>query len=151
MPSARLDGFVPPPATGRRADGFHRLRAQRYARGRTAETHYRDSFDHAAMRDRLVLPFRRGLTWVRAVHDVEWEQTVDVAPEPPPGPVDAVSADPASEENTPYVGGQRLYRAEVESATLARWVLENADLGAPVLTTRRVTGAAPSGTPTASG
>ena len=247
MPSARLDGFVPPPPTGRRADvlaelaghvvtvrpggravvaidgvdgagktvlgrelcalvaphrevhrasadGFHRPRAQRYARGRTADAYYRDSFDHAAVRDRLVLPFREGLAWVRAVYDVEWEEPVDVAPEPPPGPdgvllvdgvflhrpeladlwdasvwvdvpfdvsvprgnarfgpVDAASADPASEENARYVGGQRLYRAEVEPARHATWVLDNADLAAPVLTSRTVTGGAPSGRPTASG
>ena len=176
------------------ADGFHRPRAQRYARGRTAEACYRDSFDHAAMRDRLVLPFREGLAWMRAVYDVEWEEPVDVAPEPPPGPdgvllvdgvflhrpeladlwdesvwvdvpfdvsvprgnarfgpVHAASADPASEENARYVGGQRLYSAEVEPATRATWVLDNADLAAPVLTSPRAPSGAPSGTPTASG
>ena len=31
-------------------DGFHRPAAQRYARGRTAETFYRDQYDHAAVR-----------------------------------------------------------------------------------------------------
>lgn len=67
-------------------DGFHRPRAQRYARGRTAEGYYRDSYDHVAVRDRLVSPFRAGLPWERAVHDVEQEVPLEAAPEPPPGP-----------------------------------------------------------------
>ena len=52
--------------------------AQRYARGRTAETFYRDSYDHDAIRDRLVEPFRAGEPWVRAVHDVEREVVLDL-------------------------------------------------------------------------
>ena len=231
MSSARLDGFVPPRPSGRRAevlsdlaaavvalssgrrtvaldgvdgagktvlareltgliephrevhrasvDGFHRPAAQRYARGRTAETFYRDQYDHAAVRDRLVGPFLAGETWVRAVHDVEREVALDLEPEPGAGPdavlvvdgiflhrpelvdlwdlgvwlevpfevsvargnarfgtVGAAEADPASEGNARYVGGQRLYLAEVDPAALATWVLDNADLDAPVLTSR---------------
>jgi hypothetical protein len=67
-------------------DGFHRPRSQRYAHGRTAETFYRDSYDHDAIRQRLVEPFRAGEPWVRAVHDVEREVVVDRAPEPAAGP-----------------------------------------------------------------
>ena len=37
-------------------DGFHHPRAQRYARGRTAESFYRDSYDHGAIRTLLVEP-----------------------------------------------------------------------------------------------
>ena len=158
-------------------DGFHRPAAQRYARGRTAEGFYRDSYDHTAIRARLVEPFRAGRPWVRAVHDVEAEAPVEAPPEPPPGPqavllvdgiflhrpeladlwdagvwVDvpfevsvprgnarfgelaALAADPASEVNARYVGGQRLYLAEVGPAARATWVLDNTDLAAPVLT-----------------
>jgi hypothetical protein len=229
MSSARLDGFVPPRPSGRRAevlaelaaavvalpsgrrtvaldgvdgagktvlarelaglvephrevhrasvDGFHRPAAQRYARGRTAETFYRDQYDHAAVRHRLVGPFLAGEPWVRAVHDVEREVPLDLEPEPGAGPdavlvvdgvflhrpelvdlwdldvwvevpfevsvprgnarfgtVGAAEADPASEGNARYVGGQRLYLAEVDPAGAATWVLDNADLAAPVLT-----------------
>jgi uridine kinase len=142
MPSGRLDAFVPPPPSGRRAevlgelaarvvglrlggrvvvaldgvdgagktvlgrelallvtprrevhrvsvDGFHRPPAQRYARGRTPETFYRDQYDHDAIRQRLVVPFRAGRPWTRAVHDLEREVAVLVGPEPAAGP-DAV-------------------------------------------------------------
>ncbi len=42
-------------------DGFHRPRAERYARGRTsAEGFYRDSYDYATFRRVLVDPFRDG-------------------------------------------------------------------------------------------
>lgn len=245
MPAARLDAFVPPPASGRRAevlaelaaavvalppgrrvvaldgvdgagktvlahelgalvrphrevhrasvDGFHRVRAERYANGRTPESFYRDSYDHDAVRTRLVEPFRAGRPWVRAVHDVEAESPLDLAPEPAAGPgavllVDGIflhrpeladlwdagvwvhvpfevsvprgnarfgelsteGADPASAGNARYVGGQRLYLAEVDPAARATWVLDNTDLAAPVLR-----GSAPAraraGSPTASG
>ncbi|WP_377641672.1 uridine kinase [Oryzobacter terrae] len=66
-------------------DAFHRPRTERYARGRTAEGFYRDSYDHRAIRDRLVRAFRAGLPWVHAVHDVELEVTIDPSPEPPAG------------------------------------------------------------------
>ncbi|MGY6499098.1 MAG: uridine kinase [Microcella sp.] len=46
-------------------DGFHRPRAERYARGRdSAEGYYRDSFDHEALRERTVVPFRTGASEV---------------------------------------------------------------------------------------
>lgn len=42
-------------------DGFHRPRAERYARGRTSpEGFYRDSYDYATMRRVLLDPFRDG-------------------------------------------------------------------------------------------
>ena len=64
------------------------------------------------------------------------------------GALDAKAADPASEVNARYVGGQRLYLAEVDPASRATWVLDNTDLDAPVLT-----GSAPgrAARPTASG
>jgi uridine kinase len=67
-------------------DGFHRVRADRHAGGNTAEGFYRDSYDHDAIRHRLVEPFREGEPWVRAVHDVEAEAPVDAVPEPAAGP-----------------------------------------------------------------
>jgi len=158
-------------------DGFHRVRAQRYARGRTAETFFEDSYDHHAIRHRLVVPFRAGEPWTRAVHDVEREEAVEPVPEPSAGPdavllVDGIflhrpelvglwdatvfvdvpfevsvprgnarfgeltaqAADPASAANARYVGGQRLYLAQVRPAERATWVLDNTDLEAPVLT-----------------
>jgi hypothetical protein len=229
MPSGRLDAFVPPPPTGRRAevlgelsaalvtlrageravialdgvdgagktvlgrelaallgrhrethrasvDGFHRPAEQRYARGRTAEAFYRDQYDHDAIRRRLVEPFRAGEPWARAVHDVEREVPVRRPPEPGPGPhalllldgiflhrpeladlwdasvwvevpfevsvprgnarfgaVGADEADPASAVNARYVGGQRLYLAEVDPAARATWVLDNTHLASPVV------------------
>lgn len=42
-------------------DGFHRPRAERYARGRhSPEGFYRDSFDYSALRRVLIDPFRDG-------------------------------------------------------------------------------------------
>ena len=70
-------------------DGFHRPAAERYARGRTPETFYRDQYDHDAIRGRLVGPFRAGTPWTRAIHDLEQEVRVEAAPEPAAGP-DAV-------------------------------------------------------------
>lgn len=67
-------------------DGFHRPRVERYARGRTAESFYRDSYDHDAIRTRLVEPFRAGAPWAQAVHDVEREEPVEVPPQARPGP-----------------------------------------------------------------
>lgn len=83
-----LAGLVAPHREAHRVsvDGFHRPRSQRYARGRTAETFYRDSYDHDAIRRRLVEPFGAGEPWVRAVHDVEREVVVDPVPEPAAGP-----------------------------------------------------------------
>lgn len=167
-------------------DGFHRPAAHRYARGRTPETFYRDQYDHDAIRQRLVEPFRAGRAWTRAVHDVEREVAVDVPPEPGAGPdavllvdgiflhrpelvdlwdtgvwvevpfavsvprgnarfgdVGAQEADPASAVNARYVGGQRLYLAEVDPAARAAWVLDNTDLAAPVLTSRPAGGPPP--------
>ncbi|MBT9254406.1 uridine kinase [Phycicoccus sp. MAQZ13P-2] len=68
--------MTPPALDGRRevhragVNGFHRPRSLRYARGRTAESFYRDSYDHDAVRSRLVEPFRAGAPWARAVFDV---------------------------------------------------------------------------------
>lgn len=174
-------------------DGFHRPAEVRYARGRTPETFYRDQYDHDAVRDRLVRPFRAGQAWDRAVHDVEQEVAVHRPPEPAAGPgalllLDGIflhrpeladlwdasvwvevpfevsvprgnarfgemtteQADPASAVNARYVGGQRLYLAEVDPAARATWVLDNTDLGAPVLT-GSAAGRGRAAPPTASG
>lgn len=156
-------------------DGFHRPRDERYARGRTPESFYRDSYDHEAVLARLVAPFRDGLPWARTLHDVETDHPVGAvaAPAGPNalllldgiflqrpelsrawdavvwvavpfevsvprgnarfGPVGAREADPGSAANARYVGGQRLYLAEVGPAERATWVLENTDLAAPRL------------------
>ncbi len=60
-------------------DGFHRPRAERYARGRdSAEGYYRDSFDLAAMRDRLIDPFLAGASEITtAAFDHEQDAPVD--------------------------------------------------------------------------
>ncbi len=171
-------------------DGFHRPRAERYARGRTPETFYGDSYDHEALRHRLLAPFRAGRPWARAAHDVETDRPVEaVAAAVGPdalllldgiflqraelalawdavvwvdvpfevsvprgnarfGPVGARESDPASPANARYVGGQRLYLAEVGPGERATWVLDNTDLTAPVL---RGTAPAPAARPTASG
>ncbi len=55
-------------------DRFHHPRAVRYARGRTPETFYRDSYDYAALRRELLTPFRCGEPYRAAVHDVERDQ-----------------------------------------------------------------------------
>ena len=70
-------------------DGFHRPPAERYARGRTADTFDRDQYDHDAVRHRLVGVFRAGEPWTRAVFDVEQEGAMHAQPEPGAGP-DAV-------------------------------------------------------------
>lgn len=56
------------------------------------------------------------------------------------GPVGSDEADPESPANARYVGGQRLYLAEVDPARRATWVLDNTDLAAPVLDPPRATG-----------
>lgn len=45
-------------------------------------------------------------------------------------------ADPESPANARYVGGQRLYLAEVDPRARATWILDNTNLEAPVLTRR---------------
>ena len=57
-------------------DGFHHPRAVRYARGRTPETFYRDSYDYAALRRELLTPFRGGQPYRAALHDVERNRPV---------------------------------------------------------------------------
>lgn len=51
-------------------DGFHRPRAERYARGDGPETFYRDSYDYEAFRAKVLRPFRAGREIIPAVHDV---------------------------------------------------------------------------------
>ena len=52
-------------------DGFHRPAAERYARGRTAQTFHADSYDLDAVAEQLVRPFRDGLVWAAATFDFE--------------------------------------------------------------------------------
>lgn len=54
-------------------DGFHRVRAERYVRGKdSAEGFWLDSYDYDAFRREVVDPLRRGSgTYLPAVHDVE--------------------------------------------------------------------------------
>lgn len=69
-------------------DGFHHPRAVRYARGRTGETFYSDSYDYAALRDNVLRPFRAGRAIVPAVHDVDADRPVH--PDPVELPDDAL-------------------------------------------------------------
>lgn len=64
-------------------DGFHQVRERRYAGGRTADGYYRNAFDHVAIREQLVQPFRAGKPWASAVHDVAREVVIDAPPKPP--------------------------------------------------------------------
>lgn len=63
-------------------DRFHRPAEERYARGRTAETFFNDSYDHDAIRRRLVEPFLAGGEWLTGTYDVERECSVAPAPVP---------------------------------------------------------------------
>ncbi|MGH2485004.1 MAG: uridine kinase [Ktedonobacterales bacterium] len=69
-------------------DGFHRPRAQRYRRGPDSpEGYYRDSFDHAALRQALLLPLGSGGSrrYRRAAYDYRADRPLlleeEVAPE----------------------------------------------------------------------
>jgi uridine kinase len=53
------------------------------------------------------------------------------------GAVGAAEADPGSPSNRRYVGGQRLYLAEVDPGAKATWVLDNTDLEVPELVVSR--------------
>lgn len=69
-------------------DSFHRPRADRYRRGAdSAEGCYLDTFDHQALRGRLLEPFARDGSYVPAVFDHSQDAVVDQ-------PV--VQADPAA-------------------------------------------------------
>ncbi|MGB3257941.1 MAG: uridine kinase [Ornithinimicrobium sp.] len=57
-------------------DGFHHPREVRYARGRSAESYYRDAFDYEAFRRHVLIPFRAGREVVPAVHDVATDQAI---------------------------------------------------------------------------
>ncbi len=61
-------------------DGFHRPRVSRYARGRTAESYWRDAFDYQRFVAELLEPFGAGAPVRTAVHEVR----TDAALEPPP-------------------------------------------------------------------
>ena len=78
------------PAAGASADGFHRPRAERYARGRSSpEGYLHDAFDLAALERELLGPWRHGRGAYRsAVHDVGSDLALDL----PPTPVPAVGA-----------------------------------------------------------
>lgn len=61
-------------------DGFHHPRAHRYARGRTGETCYQDSYDYEALRESVLRPFRAGGAIVPAVFDVHSDAPLSPAP-----------------------------------------------------------------------
>jgi uridine kinase len=158
-------------------DGFHRPRAQRYARGRRSPAgYYLDSYDYPTLRSVLLEPLRAG-TGARACPAV-WDHVRD-APVPrrwltvEPGTVllldgiflhrpelrhewdlsifcrvgpdvscarmadrDGTSADPHDPANRRDVEGQRRYLEACEPETIATYVLDNSDLGAPYLVDR---------------
>lgn len=61
-------------------DGFHRPRSERYARGRTGETCYHDSYDYDALRRAVLWPYRAGQGVVPAVFDVGRDQPLSAEP-----------------------------------------------------------------------
>lgn len=61
-------------------DGFHRPREVRYARGRTGQTYYADSYDYDALRAHVLRPFREGRAIIPAVWDVEADAPVHREP-----------------------------------------------------------------------
>lgn len=64
-------------------DGFHRPRAERYARGAgSPEGFYRDSYDYARLRTDVLDPFGPGgdRVYRGAAHDVATDAHLDVAP-----------------------------------------------------------------------
>lgn len=62
-------------------DGFHRPRAERYRRGReSAEGCYRDTFDVAALRERLLEPFAAGSACETAVFDLGADAALSLSP-----------------------------------------------------------------------
>ncbi len=61
-------------------DGFHRPAAQRYARGRTPQTYYRDAFDYSAFSRLVLAPFRAGREITPAVHDIASDTVVHPDP-----------------------------------------------------------------------
>lgn len=68
-------------------DGFHHPAEIRYRRGRASpDGFYRDSYDLAALQRLLLEPLRRGRgePVVTAVHDVEREEPISLAPVAPP-------------------------------------------------------------------
>ena len=74
-------------------DGFHRPRAERYARGRESpEGFYRDSYDYDAFVATLIDPFRKGGSFRTAVFDVTLDQAVE-APEVSAGEQDVLIVD----------------------------------------------------------
>jgi len=64
-------------------DGFHRPAAERYARGRGAESYYHDSYDYAAFRRSVLEPYRAGREIVPAVYDVHADRPVHPDPVEP--------------------------------------------------------------------
>ena len=87
-------------------DGFHRVRAERYRRGRhSAEGFWRDSYDYAAFHREVVRPFRADEgTFLRATHDVDTDDLLD-------GPREAVVAG-----SLVIVDGIFLHRPELRDA-----------------------------------
>ncbi|UPL14496.1 nucleoside/nucleotide kinase family protein [Microbacterium galbinum] len=87
-------------------DGFHRVRAERYRRGRhSAEGFWRDSYDYAAFHREVVRPFLADEgTFLRATHDVDTDDLLD-------GPREAVVAG-----SLVIVDGIFLHRPELRDA-----------------------------------
>lgn len=86
-------------------DGFHHPRERRYARGRTAQSYYRDAFDYAAFARLVLEPFRAGREFVPAAHDVSTDREIR------PDPVEA------DDDSVLLVDGVFLHRPELVS----RW------------------------------
>lgn len=59
------------PVASMSIDGFHHPRAVRYARGRSPDSFFHDSYDYGAFVRSVVAPFREGAPIVPAVWEVE--------------------------------------------------------------------------------
>ncbi|GAB3606844.1 hypothetical protein GCM10027413_22530 [Conyzicola nivalis] len=130
-------------------EGFHRPRAERFARGRdSAEGAYRDSYDYLTFQRTLIQPFRMGGStgFVAAAFDVERDAQVE--PVWLTGPADALLIVDGSFLNRPELrglwnysiwleaaeeqsGAQALYAAESKPRTAATAIVDNVDAEHP--------------------
>jgi uridine kinase len=130
------------PAAGRlSADAYLRPAEERYLRGRESpEGYYLDSFDHPRLREAVSVS--RGLVLVdgiflfRSELDDLWDFRVFVRVELEEAIRRGVERDGAESERlyrSRYVPGQRIYLDAVCPAERADVVIDNSDVGRPVL------------------
>jgi uridine kinase len=85
--AAALGAVAPGPVVHVPVDGFHRPREERYRRGRSSpQGFWLDSYDHEALRSRLLNPWLAGTGSYRtAVHDVASDAALDLPEQQVPG------------------------------------------------------------------